>query len=91
MKFAFLYFDYDFNVERIEFKRIFLISSILKLIKTDDDGVQILLNESYKNNRFNPCPYGYELSIKESEEFKKCKYYILVQSENCITDIVKEP
>lgn len=90
MKFAFLYFDYDFNVERIEFKRVFLINSILKLIKTNDDGVQILPNESYKNGRFNPYPYGYELSIEESEEFKKCKYCILVQGENCVTDILKD-
>lgn len=90
MKFAFLYFDYDFNVKRIEFKRVFLINSILKLIKTNDDGVQILPNESYKNGRFNPYPYGYELSIEESEEFKKCKYCILVQGENCVADILKD-
>ena len=34
--------------------------------------------------------YGYELSIEESEEFKKCKYCILVQGENCVADILKD-
>ena len=91
MKLALFYLDYDFNVEKIEFKRVFLFKSILRLITVGEGTIQIVRNDGYKNNcglTYNP--YGYELSPEEEKEFIKCKYILLIESGNCIVDSVKE-